>query len=384
MISIIIPVFNASRTLKETLDSTLLSGLTKQEIIVVDDGSIDDSMIIAKKFKESNLGQDIKIIKSPENRGGGAARNLGIKNSNYSNIFVLDSDDILNEGSLSKAFDELETNNVDGVATGYASFFCDSIKHPLRTYTYPKKRFYFNDVVSHQPNPIIGNFLFRKNLFNDVGGYPENHGFDTQGFGFRVMRQRANILISSSHLYYQRIPKTPSYYLREARAGNVNKNWFFIFFESLYKFDSLTRELILNFDFSNPVEIAKGNHIFNVLASISETKSIFDETSFLMNDIQAYQFYKDSSDFTLQVWCIFYEINQGFYRKGFDRYKSIKAHLKNYRVLYPLLSEFFGNKMSDEDISDLIYFFSKEKSFYWKFKNLTQRVKQNILRGKKS
>ena len=87
-ISVIIPTFNRGWILKEAVDSVLSQHCTDFELIVVDDGSIDNTLTLLQTYKGR-----LKILQQ-ENRGVSSARNLGIENSCGQYIAFLDSDDL--------------------------------------------------------------------------------------------------------------------------------------------------------------------------------------------------------------------------------------------------------------------------------------------------
>ena len=94
-ISIIIPVYNSSLTLKECLDAVFDSSFKNFEVIVVSDNSSDNSVEIAKQFQ-------CKIIELPQNRGPGFARNEGAKTAEGDVLLFLDSDVIIDKEALNK------------------------------------------------------------------------------------------------------------------------------------------------------------------------------------------------------------------------------------------------------------------------------------------
>ena len=87
-ISVIIPLFNRERYIRETINSVLNQSYTEYEIIIVDDGSTDRSVEIVKSFNDSR----IKVI-TESNQGVSCARNNGVKIASYDIIAFLDSDD---------------------------------------------------------------------------------------------------------------------------------------------------------------------------------------------------------------------------------------------------------------------------------------------------
>lgn len=102
--SIIIPIFNVEKYLSECIDSVLKQE-EKCEIILIDDGSKDNSGEIADLYAENHSNV---IVVHQENKGLSAARNEGIKNANGKFIIFLDSDDLLVQGSLKKIRDLIE------------------------------------------------------------------------------------------------------------------------------------------------------------------------------------------------------------------------------------------------------------------------------------
>ena len=87
-VSVIIPTFNRANKVSRAVSSVLGQTFHDFEVIVIDDGSVDDTPDALAKFKDR-----IIVIRHPENRGVSAARNSGIKASQSSLIAFLDSDD---------------------------------------------------------------------------------------------------------------------------------------------------------------------------------------------------------------------------------------------------------------------------------------------------
>lgn len=95
LVSIIIPCHNSEQWLAETIESALAQTWANKEIIVVDDGSTDNSLAIAKSF-ESPI---VKVI-SQKNKGASAARNTALKEAKGDFIQYLDADDLLAPNKL--------------------------------------------------------------------------------------------------------------------------------------------------------------------------------------------------------------------------------------------------------------------------------------------
>lgn len=95
LVSIIIPCHNAEMWLAATLESALAQTWPHTEIIVVNDGSRDGSLSVARRFE----GRGVRIVDQP-NRGASAARNRGLSLATGSFIQFIDADDLLSPGSI--------------------------------------------------------------------------------------------------------------------------------------------------------------------------------------------------------------------------------------------------------------------------------------------
>lgn len=104
-LSIVIPVYNTRDYLTACLDSVIDPALTDYEIIVVNDGSTDDSAVFAAEYA-ARYPELIRVI-TTENGGLGAARNIGLEAAKGDFLLFLDSDDTLAPGALREMLQEL-------------------------------------------------------------------------------------------------------------------------------------------------------------------------------------------------------------------------------------------------------------------------------------
>lgn len=118
-VSIIVPVYNTSRYLKECIESIACQSLANIEIICVDDGSTDNSVDILKNFAAQD--RRIAIIRR-ENKGGGAARNSGMSLALGKYLMFLDSDDFFDSKMVEAMYYEAEKNSSDIVVCGVRLF----------------------------------------------------------------------------------------------------------------------------------------------------------------------------------------------------------------------------------------------------------------------
>ena len=122
-VSVIIPTYNRAGLVAESVQSVLAQKSTDFEIIVVDDGSTDDTKQVIESFAESR----IKYVYQ-NNQGAPAARNAGLAHARGEYIMFLDSDDVLTEDALRQGTQVLSDNNDVAFSFGQA-YLMDESRH---------------------------------------------------------------------------------------------------------------------------------------------------------------------------------------------------------------------------------------------------------------
>ena len=118
-ISVIVPCFNAGATLGMAINSILNQVDVKVEIVVVDDGSTDNSLAVARAFEPW-----IRVIAGP-NRGASAARNRGIAETAAEWVVFLDSDDLLVHSTLRARLNAVKSAEVDVILCDWQELIDD-------------------------------------------------------------------------------------------------------------------------------------------------------------------------------------------------------------------------------------------------------------------
>lgn len=115
-LSVIIPMYNREQTIGKALESVLRQSLKNIEVIVVDDGSTDESVDVVRKYqkKQSNL-----CLFFSEHKGPGAARNIGIQHAHGEYIAFLDSDDWVPEMAYQAMYQVAVDRNADVIIGKY-------------------------------------------------------------------------------------------------------------------------------------------------------------------------------------------------------------------------------------------------------------------------
>lgn len=132
LISVIIPVYNVSNYLEQCVKSVVSQTYKNLEIILVDDGSTDQSGVLCDQIKKRD---DRIIVKHQDNKGLSAARNAGIDLATGQYIFFLDSDDVLELNCLMRLHNNLIKNDLDISCCHYTEFIAGNIvPQDLRMY----------------------------------------------------------------------------------------------------------------------------------------------------------------------------------------------------------------------------------------------------------
>ena len=181
MISVIIPMYNVEKYISKTIESVLENDFSDYEIILIDDGSIDNTYSICKEYSQKD--KRIKLYKQ-DNKGVSNARNRGIRLAKGDYISFIDADDTISNNYFSTLYNIINDNNLDFVMCAIKTsdnkllkpfehdlFICrDNILETLNKtikYTYPVARLYKKDII-----------LDNKILFNESISYGEDALFN--------------------------------------------------------------------------------------------------------------------------------------------------------------------------------------------------------------
>ncbi len=118
-VSIIVPVYNCEKYIKKCIESIIVQTYKDWELILIDDGSKDDSLRICKQYskKDSRI-----IVLTQKNKGSGLARNYGIDKSTGEYIMFCDSDDFLSNNAIKKFIELALEGKWDLIISGYNEF----------------------------------------------------------------------------------------------------------------------------------------------------------------------------------------------------------------------------------------------------------------------
>jgi glycosyltransferase involved in cell wall biosynthesis len=182
-VSVIIIVFNGRAFLREAIDSVLAQTFDDYELLIVDDGSTDDTLAIAEEAARERP-ERIAVLRHPGgvNRGMSATRNLGVSHAKGEFVAFLDADDVWLPHKLAEQVDLMRHNPSAGLVYGRAliwrswqtgseadDFYYDLGVEPGRLYEPP--RLFLRQLHNVDQTPTTSGTLLRRSLIEAVGGF---------------------------------------------------------------------------------------------------------------------------------------------------------------------------------------------------------------------
>ena len=190
LVSVIIPVYNVSRYLPQCFDSVTSQTYRNLEIIVIDDGSTDDSGSICDQYAEKD--NRIHVIHT-DNRGLASARNLGLENVSGEYISFIDSDDWIEPQTIETFIGAALATEADIVnARYYTEYVGRTVHRPTRK---EDSHIYLGqDILSAYAEGKFGNVVwnkfYRAECFRDIR-FPDGHNYEDVAIIWKLMKNLA-------------------------------------------------------------------------------------------------------------------------------------------------------------------------------------------------
>lgn len=223
-VSIIVPIYNAGKKLNKCIDSILNQTYKNIEIILVNDGSTDNSLEICEKYKSID---DRIILINKKNEGCIKARRTGIDNSSGDYIMFVDADDWVDNNIVSAMYDELKKYKCDIVVSNMYKVFNDRafIKKSNDSHYFKEEKLYVDDEIKNElveaylyghpfPAGLVCK-LYKRNLLIDSGKYLERISFlgEDLYLNMEVFLKATRVKIINQPLYYYRVGGFTSRYM---------------------------------------------------------------------------------------------------------------------------------------------------------------------------
>jgi GT2 family glycosyltransferase/SAM-dependent methyltransferase len=182
-VAVVIPTFNRARYLRDALSSVLAQTRPVEEIVVVDDGSDDDTVAVVGEFPQ------VVFIRQ-DNSGPSAARNAGIRAATSDYVLCLDSDDVLAPEGIANGLACLADNpGVGFVYGGYRRV--DAALRPIEPPNFTRMhRDAYRDLLRNNSVYMLGTVLFDRAKLLEVGGFaPQLHRAEDYDLFLRLARK---------------------------------------------------------------------------------------------------------------------------------------------------------------------------------------------------
>jgi glycosyltransferase involved in cell wall biosynthesis len=282
-ISVIIPVYNVEKYLRECLDSIVNQSLKNIEIICVNDGSTDNSLEILNEYAQKD---DRFVILSQANQGQGVARNKGIDVAQGEYIMFVDPDDWIATGMLELIYNEFKRSNVDVIQFDYTTISETTGKGKISNFEHIANKYFglkvkdgtifnihdFKKVFFAKLPMIIWNKAYSKDFItkNNIKFPPNKHAEDHL-FSIKTYFLAKSVLYIKSNLYFYRD--------RLGSSVNILSDTNFCIFDNL----DLTKQFLVEFDFYPSFE--KEFNEYNIYLMGTHFNSIKEESREKYKDI---------------------------------------------------------------------------------------------------
>lgn len=313
-ISVIIPVYNVEDYLGACLESVLNQSFEDIEVICINDGSTDNSLEILEDYARND--NRIRIL-TQENKGLGASRNRGLKESQGKYVYFIDSDDYIELNALEKLHNSAIDNNSDIVIFKFQTFAGDKKEVGFKLdkifgdIDYGHFKFTYRDVMHHVLNSAYSACakLYKKQFLDSFDDFyfPEDVYYEDVLFHVKAMIRASAISFVPEELY--------NYRVNPASISNSNENPFDIFkvidmVESFLRqqdYDEFETEFII-FKISQTLQYmfsSQSNDYFNRAKDEFKQMEIKNENLIKKHWIDSYKLVRDSEnleDFLLNYY----------------------------------------------------------------------------------
>lgn len=204
LISVIVPVYNVEKYLPQCLNSIINQTYENLEIILINDGSTDNSGNICDEYAKRN--SRIKAIHK-ENGGASSARNIGLDICKGDYIGFVDSDDWIELDMYESLYKYMREKDVDITCFGFSyAYINKNLYHNSpENFLYSKNPKFMYEIFSNQYyGEMMCNKLFKKFIFDGIR-FPENKMTEDAFIFFDILEKVNGVYISAERKYFYRM-----------------------------------------------------------------------------------------------------------------------------------------------------------------------------------
>lgn len=235
-VSIVVPVYNMQKYLKECMESLINQTLQEIEIICVDDGSTDASSVMLDEYAQKD--NRIKVIHK-ENAGYGQTMNVGIAACTGEYIGIVEPDDYVELETYETLYQRAKENQLDMISADHKRFVGNEGDRAFRVYNITNEESLYNIVL----NPSVNRDVMRGNFINPAGLFrkkflEENHilhnetpgaSYQDLGFAFQTLTFSERMMLIDTPLYCYRQDNPNSSIASKAKAHCVIEEYQYIY-----------------------------------------------------------------------------------------------------------------------------------------------------------
>jgi hypothetical protein len=252
-------------------------------------------------------------------------------------IFCLDSDDILSPEFLRNMTRFWSRKKCDALGMSTSVKFRGKSLNDVAYVTEfegPGSRVRFESFFEGPGCSLSVVFMMRRAAFDAVGGYPTEHGFDTQGMALRFLCSGMSAYTCPDTVYFHRVEFHESYYLREHARGMLNWNWFCVLEEHLYLFsDEIKAAILANDLFAVPGKAEPPS----LRALLERNRNIYAPDYRRMVKLGRHgvaRRYARSADKFLQYWLGVDAYSKGRHSAAINHFRNALRAGFDYRIIY--------------------------------------------------
>ena len=200
-LSVIMPIFNAEQFLADTIDSILKQDFEDFELLLIDDGSKDNSKKICEEYEKKD--KRVKVLKK-QNEGVSKTRNLGIEKAEGEFLYFVDADDYVKDNMFSVLMKNIQIYNADISMCGYQII---EDKSTIEYYGTKKQYLYNNNeaikifLKEEQFGVALWNKIFRKTIIENLRFDEKLRINEDKWFLFNVILNANNVIYKDEILY---------------------------------------------------------------------------------------------------------------------------------------------------------------------------------------
>lgn len=237
IISVIVPIYNAEKHLRRCIDSILSQTYKNLEIILVNDGSLDDSKNICYDYRKKD--NRIKVI-DKDNKGVSNSRNTGLRAATGKYIFFIDCDDFIDYDAIEKLFLESEKYNITKL--NYKIISNNREKDKTKFLGVFSKEQFLREILVGKIGGFCWGYLIERDLLLDIT-FDENTSYmEDNIFIVQVLNKIKNVKIVDA--YYNYCINTNS--LTNSNSTNNEK----IIMEYIYSMNNIQQYIFDNFNYN--------------------------------------------------------------------------------------------------------------------------------------